>query len=243
MEIAEHVVTIFLIEHLELVRRTMHRALEREPDFQVVGEAGTLEDALVMFRHVHPRVAVLAADLPGKRPATVVQRLRAAAPTMQVIVLAGFPDGADLLRAVEAGARACLTYAATISELADAIRAVDVGEPVIDQPALVALFDQMASRALGSDDPAARLQRLTAQERRVLALLTQGASKDSIAAELRISPQTVRTHAQRLLSKLGVHSRLEAVAFVHRHQLLGELVGDEPRHGRAAGGSKQEASS
>ena len=216
--------TVFVIEPLTLVRRVVRRTLERQPGMTVVHDAGSLAEALPLVGQLRPSVTLLAAGVPGQRPAEAVRQLHQRYSGTGIVLLAGLPDGIDLLRAVEAGVRGCLTYAANVEDLVDAIREVHLGGTVLDRVGLSALFQQMSRTSQGPDDPARVLKRLTAKERTVLAMLVQGASKDDIARELTISPETVRTHAQRCLSKLGVHSRLEAVAFVNRHDLLPDLL-------------------
>ena len=212
------------MERLTLVRRVIRRTLDAEPDIAVVGDVATLEDALLLAQRMRPRVSLVSAAHLGGRPADAVRTLTEVSPETSVILLSGQPDGADIARAVQAGLRSCLSYASTVSDLVDAIREVHLGNTVVDQPALTALFDHMSHRTASGEEPAAAINRLTAKERVVLGLLAVGASKDDIASELGISTETVRTHAQRLLTKLGVHSRLEAVAFVNQHDLLPELM-------------------
>jgi DNA-binding NarL/FixJ family response regulator len=216
-------VRLLLVDPLELVRRSLRVALEHEDDIVVVAEAGNVIQAVTALGRAQPDVTVLASTELGCRADEAVRSLRATDPECKIVLVVGPSAVPDLLGAVEAGIRACLTHSATVAQLAEAIRVVQEGGTMIDSEALESLFDQVARSGTQVSEAQARVERLTLQERRVLALLAQGVRNEEIAARLSISPHTLRTHVQRVLAKLSVHSRLEAVAFVNRHDLLPEL--------------------
>jgi len=216
-------VDVVIVDALDLVRRAMRMALDDREGIRVAGDAGSIDGAARCVGRNQPHVVVIGTSGMGCPVSDAVRAMVAAAPQCQVVVLLSEVRGQDLYRAIQAGARGVLTPGTSIEGLAEAIRRVSAGRVVADQDALSGLFDHLRNGDLTSH-AAAGLCQLTAQERRVLALLTQGASKDDIAAALNISTETVRTHAHNLLRKLGVHSRLEAVAFVNRHDLLPELL-------------------
>jgi DNA-binding NarL/FixJ family response regulator len=105
---------------------------------------------------------------------------------------------------------------ATVGRVLDVVRAAATGEALIDTNVLPRLVHQLQAERSRSREVQAALGRLTAREQEVLCLLTQGMRNDAMADALSISVQTVTTHVQRILSKLGVHSRLEAVALAAR---------------------------
>jgi two-component system, NarL family, nitrate/nitrite response regulator NarL len=214
---------LLLVDPLELVRRSLRAALERESDITVVAEASNVAEAVTQLERSEPDVTVLASTELECRADEAVRSLRAADPDCKIVLIVGPSAVPDLLGAVEAGIRACLTHSATVPQLAGAIRTAHEGGTMIDSDALASLFDQVARSGTQVSEARARIQRLTLQERRVLALLAQGVRNEEIAARLNISPHTLRTHVQRVLAKLSVHSRLEAVAYVNRHDLLAEL--------------------
>jgi DNA-binding NarL/FixJ family response regulator len=216
-------IRLLLVDALELVRRSLRAALERESDIVVVAEASNLTEAVSALGRATPDVTVLASTELEYRSDEAVRSLRATAPDCKIVLVVGPSAVPDLLGAVEAGIRACLTHSATVPQLAEAIRVVHEGGTMIDSDALASLFAQVARSGTHVNEALSRVERLTLQERRVLALLAQGVRNEDIAARLNISPHTLRTHVQRVLAKLSVHSRLEAVAFVNKHNLLPEL--------------------
>lgn len=141
------------------------------------------------------------------------------------VVLAAAPlDPATLLDAVEAGVRGYATSDFTAEQLRRVIRAVVGGEVAIPRRLLGSMLDLLTERRRQREDALRRIWALTDRERTVLGLLAQAQSNDTIGRALRISPQTVRKHVQNVLSKLGVHSRLQAVSFVHRFHLEDQLT-------------------
>jgi len=113
-----------------------------------------------------------------------------------------------------------LTKESPLSELIYASRAIDRGETVVPPRMLGPLLTRLIHRRSERDDAMRRVSLLTRREREVLALLAEGADNGGIAAALVISPETARTHIQNVLNKLGVHSRLEAAAFVRETRVL-----------------------
>src|SRR5439155_2835917 len=132
---------------------------------------------------------------------------------------------ATLVGALEAGASGYLTKARPLAELIDATRALRRGETHIPPGMMAALLSGLIHRRRDQDQALRRLGNLTRREREVLVQLSAGADNLGIAEKLVISPETARTHVQNIISKLGVHSRLEAVALVSQNGLREELEG------------------
>jgi two-component system nitrate/nitrite response regulator NarL len=146
----------------------------------------------------------------------VVGELLDASPDTKVLVLSADPAIDGVLRALQAGAVGYLHKTRGIAALTTAIDRVRHGEVVVDVPRTVRRL-----REQGPDDPHRLAAYLTSRERDCLGFLVEGLSTSAIAAKLHISPVTVRTHIQAVLTKLGVHSRLEAASLAVRYQLLG----------------------
>jgi DNA-binding NarL/FixJ family response regulator len=144
-----------------------------------------------------------------------------------VIVLAPSEDDAPLVAAVEAGASGFLTKDCPLTDLISAAHAVVRGEMVVPPRLLAPLLSGLMRHRKEQDEAMRRLARLTRREREVLALLAQGAGNDRIAQSLVISPQTARTHVQNLITKLGVHSRLEAAMFAARNDVMRDLEAEQ----------------
>ncbi|HVL90704.1 MAG TPA: response regulator transcription factor [Actinomycetota bacterium] len=191
-------------------------------------EASTVEEA-ARAAHQRPEVAILAASLPpegGLRAAAAISRV---VPGCRIVVLSDGHDRASLIRAVQAGATGFVARVGPLSDLIAAFVAATRGEAYVPAPMLEGILRKAAGHLPSADDPAARIERLTEREREVLAGLALGDGSAALGERLGISPETARTHVQNVLSKLGVHSRLEAVALARRTGLL-ELwqVGDQP---------------
>jgi DNA-binding NarL/FixJ family response regulator len=144
-----------------------------------------------------------------------------------VLILEDDGSQSILVQALEAGASGFVSKDQRLVELMNAIRVVHQGGTSIPPQMLEALLGFLLGRRRKIDDAHLRLSRLTRREREVLVLLAEGANNDAIAKILVISPETARTHIQNLMSKLGVHSRLQAAAFVTKSEIFQELVKTE----------------
>lgn len=216
-------VTILLADGHSLFREAVRAVLESESDFKVVAEAGDGLHAVAEAERTCPSIALIDADLPNctgiKATALIAERV----PDCRIVVLAGEEDQKLLVDAVEAGAAGFLTRESPLVDLIDAARAINRGETLIPNHMLGALLGRLIKRRREQDQAFRSIARLTRREKEVLALLADGADNEGIAEALVISPQTARTHIQNILGKLGVHSRLEAAAFVVQNGILREL--------------------
>ena len=229
-------IRILLADQQALFREAVRAIIDAEPDLEVVAEAGSGQEAIESAARTEPDVAILHADLEDPDAIQAIGLLRERAPESRVLILAREEHQGKLAAAVEAGASGFLTKGAPLEELLGATRAVARGETVIPPRMLGGLLSRLISRRKEQDVAMERLSRLTQRERQVLALLAEGADNEVIAQALVISPQTARTHIQNILSKLGVHSRLEATAFVFWNGNLQELLRADSA--RAVRGSK-----
>jgi len=169
-----------------------------------------------------PTVAVIDVDLPNCDGVRATRLIRDRTPT-QVVLVADGEDDALLLDAVHAGAMGFVSRESPIEALIEAARALARGEAAIPPRMLAGLIAGLVRRRREQEVAMRVTGTLTPREREILLLLADGADNDSIAQRLVISPQTVRTHTQNLLRKLGLHSRLEAAAFVLKNRIGEEL--------------------
>lgn len=218
-------IRVLLADEQVLFREAVKVVLTNEPDLDVVGEAHDGIQAVDEVDRLRPDVVLLDAELPNRDGISAAQEIAELAPGCRVIVLSAREDEQVLIEAMEAGASGYLSKEAPLSELIDATRAVHRGEALVPPRLLGALLQRLIRRRRERDDALRRLANLTRREREVLMLLAQGADKDGIAQQLVISPETARTHLQNVLGKLGVHSRLEAAAFVIQNGILEDLAG------------------
>jgi DNA-binding NarL/FixJ family response regulator len=219
------VIRVLLADEQSLFRQAVKVVLSSEDDLIVVGEAADGLQAIAEVERVRPDVALLDADLPNCDGIRATQQISLRVPECRVIVFSAQEDEQVLVQALEAGASGYLSKGSPLADLIEATRAVHRGDALIPPRMLGALLQRLIHRRRERDDALKRMAKLTRREREVLALLAQGADNDGIAQRLVISPETARTHIQNVLGKLGVHSRLEAAAFVTQNGILDDLAG------------------
>jgi DNA-binding NarL/FixJ family response regulator len=145
------------------------------------------------------------------------RRIKQTSPATKVVIMTALEDERLLVEAVEAGASGFLRKTEGVDEFIATVKAAAAGEILIDRAALARLLPLVAREREARRDAQLLIDQLTEREREILGLLAEGLRNDDIAGRLYISPQTVQTHVRNLLSKLGVHSKLEAVAFAVRN--------------------------
>ncbi|MGH2727375.1 MAG: response regulator [Actinomycetota bacterium] len=219
----ESAIRILLADEHALFREAVRVILESQPDLEVVGEAGDGAQAALEAERTRPDVALVDAHLPNSDGVRTTPLIHERRPECKVVVLADSEDDQLLIEALEAGASGFLTKGSPLSELIDAARRVQRGEVLIPPRLLGPLLARLIRRRREQDVAYRQIARLTKREKEILALLADGADNNAIAQALVISPGTARTHVQNVLGKLGVHSRLEAAAFVMKNGIRDEL--------------------
>jgi len=199
-------VRVYLLDDHELVRRGLRDLLAAEPDMEVVGESGSAQQARSQIRALHPDVAVLDARLPDGSGIEVCRDIRAADPSVTGLILTSYDDEDALLAAVVAGAAGFILKQISGSGLVDGIRQVASGRSLLD-PASVA---RVLERIRGEDPARRRLEVLSPQERRVLALVTEGLTNRQIGQRLNLAEKTIKNYVSSVLSKLGLERRTQA---------------------------------
>lgn len=217
-------VRVLVAHSVRLHRDAVRAALEAEADLEVVAEAADAAGAVEACVAARPDVAILDAMLPDYaevQPGCAIRDRNNGG--CRILVVADASDLVTLTDGLGCGARGYLTHDASIAELVEAVRLVARGETLIPPPMLGPLLDDLVERRHEHEHALLQLSELSAREREVLALLARGKKTADIAEELVISPETARTHAQNILAKLGLHSRLEAATFVVGNGLLDYL--------------------
>ena len=221
----DKVIRVLLADEQSLFRDAVKVVLSNEDDLVIVGEAGDGIQAVAEAERVQPDIALLDAGLPNCDGIRATQQISLKVPDCRVIVFSAQEDEQVLVEALEAGASGYLSKGSPLANLIEATRAVHRGEALIPPRMLGALLRRLIVRRRERDEALKRMARLTRREREVLALVARGEDNDGIAQHLVISPETARTHIQNVLGKLGVHSRLEAAAFVTQNGILDDLAG------------------
>jgi DNA-binding NarL/FixJ family response regulator len=203
---------LFLLDDHEIVRRGLRELLEAHDDLEVVGEAGTAEEALARVPATRPDVALLDVRLPDGNGVEVCRDLRAAHPDLRCIMLTSYADDEALFDAIMAGASGYVLKQVRGAELVEGIRRVAAGESLLD-PSLTARVLERLRRAPEEDE---RFASLSDQERRILALLADGLTNRQIAAEMFLAEKTVKNYVSNLLGKMGMQRRTEAAVYAAR---------------------------
>ncbi|UYQ62931.1 response regulator [Streptomyces peucetius] len=203
-------VRILLCDDHAVVRAGLLALIGSEADIEVVGEAGSGEEAVAMAAKLKPDVVLMDLQL-GAGIDGVEATRRIASPDVHVLVLTTYDTDADITRAIEAGATGYLLKAERPEELFAAIRAAAQGRTALSAPVASRVMDRMRGAAGPS---------LTDRERDILAQLAHGLGNREIARALFISEATVKTHLGRIYAKLGVDTRAGAVAVAKERRLL-----------------------
>lgn len=197
---------MFLVDDHEVVRRGVAGLLADEPDLEVVGEAGTVADAVVRIDAVRPDVAVLDVRLPDGNGVELCRDLRSRRPELACLMLTSFTDEQAILDAVLAGAAGYVIKDVRGSDIASAVRDVGSGRSLLDHRAAAVLMAKLRTPP-AEPDPTAEL---TPQEHAVLELIGEGLTNRQIGERLFLAEKTVKNHITRLLAKLGLERRVQA---------------------------------
>ena len=209
-------IRVLLLEDHASFRQALALIIEREPDFSVVAQAGSLAEARALLPQ-DVDVAVVDLSLPDGEGRTVITALHRASPRTRVLVLTASLDPVQRAQAVEAGAAGVLHKAAALDEIVSAVRRLGAGEWLFAPHELVEMLRFVNRHRDQQHEATLLLQQLTPREREVLQALATGLDSKEIAERLYITVETERTHMVNILSKLGVHSRLQALVFALRH--------------------------
>ena len=203
---------VFLLDDHEVVRRGIRDLLEAEEDLVVVGEAGTVEEAVGRILATSPDVCVLDVRLPDGSGVEVCRTVRERRPELACLMLTSYSDDEALLEAVLAGASGYLLKQVRGADLVDAVRRVAAGQSLLDPSMTTALLRRLRE---GSPEDE-RLAMLTEQERKVLHLLAEGRTNRQIGDELFLAEKTVKNYVSNVLAKLGMSRRTEAAVWAAR---------------------------
>ena len=220
-------IRILLVDDHTLFRSGVRLLLQRQPDFEVVAEAGDGVEGLKRAKELKPDVVLLDLNLPGLSGLETLQLLTQDLPSCAVIILTVSEEADELGQALRDGARGYLVKNIDADALTAAIRRAAGGEPVIADSMTAKLVEQFRGQAgqSGQASPAAgsgARNRLTARERQIVQWLARGASNKVIARELDVSESTVKIHVQNVLKKLNLTSRVQVAVYAVEHGMYSE---------------------
>lgn len=204
--------TVLLVDDHEVVREGLATLLGRRPEFNIVGEAGTVADAVAAARRFRPDLIVMDVRLPDGSGIEACREIRAELPDTRVVMLTSYPDEDAVLSAIIAGASGYLLKQVRARDLIAALDAVGRGESLLD-PAVTGRVLERIRRIATADQPD-DLAQLTSQEQKILLLVAEGKTNKEIAADVFLSDKTVKNYVSSILAKLNLERRAQAAAYM-----------------------------
>lgn len=205
---------ILVADDHPVVRDGLVAVLSTQPDFEVVGEAGSGVDVVKMYNMLRPDIVLMDLEMPEMDGVSALATVRESDPDARVIIFTAFDTDERILDAVRAGAAGYLLKGAPRDEVFRAVRTVHAGGSLLE-PIVASKLMQQISREQGD-----AAEPLTPREREVIGMLAQGLQNKEIALELSISERTVKFHVSSILAKLGAGNRTEAVALAAQKGLV-----------------------
>lgn len=212
-------IRVLIVDDEALVRSGFALILGSQPDIEVVGEAGDGGSGVEQAIRLRPNVVLMDIRMPGVDGLEATRRLHQAGVESRVLVLTTFDGDRNVYEAVRAGASGFLLKDTSPDQLIAAVRTVAAGDALLAPTITRRLLAEFARRPPPGDELPAELEVLTAREIEVLRLIAAGLSNAEIGLELYISGATVKTHVSRLLTKLRLRDRAQAVVFAYESGL------------------------
>ena len=197
-------IRLLLVDDHPVVREGLRSCLSRLPQFTIVGEAASGEEALRLTKRLKPDLVLMDINMPGINGLVATARLRKIAPHTKVLILSVHENREYVAEVARCGARGYILKDAAPTELIRAIESVHHGEGYFSPPVAAAMLASMCSPPVANGQPSAAC--LTARERDVIALIAAGVGNKDIAKRLGVTLSTVKTHRERLIRKLDLHT-------------------------------------
>lgn len=207
-------IRVLVVDDHPLVRQGLRSFLSTIDDIDVVGEASDGSEAIALADELRPDVVMMDLAMPGVDGIEATRRITEANASIRIIALTSFATDDKVFPAIQSGAAGYLLKETDPSELAEAIRKVHRGEPILHPDVAARLMREVAAAT-----PRAHRTDLTARELEVLRLIAAGRSNKEIARDLSVAEKTVKTHVSNVLSKLGVADRTQAAVYAVQNGL------------------------
>jgi DNA-binding NarL/FixJ family response regulator len=202
-----------------LFRQALRAVLEGEEGLELVGEAGDGEEAVRLASDLAPDVILMDVHMPKLQGIDATRKINAAQPTTKIVMLTVSDEQEDLFEAIKAGASGYLLKEIDPGEIATAVREVQAGNSLLSPAVASKLVSEFAALSKRADDRVTR-PNITNREVEVLRLAADGLTNRQIGRRLTISENTVKNHIRNVLEKLHLHTRMEAVLYAVREQLI-----------------------
>jgi DNA-binding NarL/FixJ family response regulator len=217
--VSEPHVRVLIVDDDDLMRAGLRGVLASDDAIELVGEAGDGREAAYRVRLLRPDVVLMDVRMPDLDGISATREVLAAFPDVKVVILTTFEQDDYIFGALSAGASGFLLKRTRPEELIAAIHTIAAGDSLLSPSVTSRVVERMAGQPPPDAEPDPRLAELTPRETEVLELVAQGRSNAEIAAELIIEESTVKTHLKRVLAKLGVRDRVQAVIFAYESGL------------------------
>jgi DNA-binding NarL/FixJ family response regulator len=202
-----------LVDDHELIRKGLRGFLEQRPNLTVVGEAGTVRQAISRAPAMNPDVIVMDVQLPDGTGIEACRSIKAELPSTRVLMLTSFADDDAVMSSILAGASAFLLKTTSGEDIAKAIEGVARGESQLDPTVTARLLEQVRQRATAPEE---KKSKLTENEQKILERIAEGKTNREIAGEIYLSEKTVKKYVSNILDKLDLRRRSEAAAYITR---------------------------
>ncbi len=203
---------MLLVDDHEVVRQGIKTLIDAEEDMDVVGEAGTADEGVRRVGFDDPHVVVLDVRLPDRSGVEACRDIRDRFPDVKVLMLTSYADEEALMAAIMAGAAGYVLKRIRSGELVESIRKVAAGDSLLDPE----MTDRLFKKLRGDEPEDPMLAKLSPQERTILEHVSEGKTNRQIANDMFLAEKTVKNYVSNLLSKMGMHRRTEAAAYMAR---------------------------
>ena len=213
---------ILLVEDHVSFRQALAFMFERELDFEVVGQVGSVDEVRELPDGLLKDVEVAVVDLalPDGDGLELIEDLTSNEPQIMTLVVSASLESGRFARAIEAGAGGVLHKSTPIKDIIDAVRRLRAGEALLSSGEVIEMLRVVSREREEKREALQAIEKITSREREILRALAEGLESKEIAEKLNITVETERTHMVNILHKLGVHSRLQALVFAARHGLV-----------------------
>ncbi len=212
-------IRVLVADDHALFRRALAAVFADEPDIDLIGEANDGEEAIAMAADLQPDVVLMDVRMPKIQGIDAARQIKTDMPAMKIVMLTVSDEEEDLFEAIKAGASGYLLKEVDPTEIAAAIRQIQEGHSLLSPAVASKLVSEFAAISKRSDERASR-PTLTDRELEVLRLAADGLTNRQIGRRLQISENTVKNHIRNILEKLHLHSRMEAVLYAVREELI-----------------------